>query len=256
MKHLFSGLADALLRAPAKPRKKHYTVAMILAGGCSTRMGGTVTKQMLSLRDKPLILHTLEAFQNASSIDEILVVAKAEEKEVYMSLAEAYGITKLHNVVVGGDTRQKSAENGFDTLPDTVDFVAIHDGARCLVTPDTIDKVCLCAWTYMAATAALRCTETVKIESDGRIRETLDRDHVFLARTPQVFRTDLYRAALEIGKKDGVTVTDDCSLLEHIGFRVRLVECPPDNIKITTPLDLPYAESILAAREEAKENTL
>jgi 2-C-methyl-D-erythritol 4-phosphate cytidylyltransferase len=131
------------------------------------------------------------------------------------------------------------------------DMVAIHDGARCLITPEDIDRVVSEAAKHGAATAAAKGIDTVKLgTANGFIEKTLDRNHVWMAQTPQVFRTNVYHAALAIAERDGITVTDDCSLAEHIEHPVRLVECSRDNIKLTTKDDIARAEAILRARTE------
>ena len=127
-------------------------------------------------------------------------------------------------------------------------FVAIHDGARCLITPEQIRKVCRAAYRHRAATAACPVTDTVKLANRrGFIDKTLDRDKIFLAQTPQVFHADLYRAALANVKDD--SLTDDNQLMEKVRHPVRLVDTGKDNLKITTPDDVARATFILAQRE-------
>lgn len=232
-------------------KKPHFTSAVIVAGGSSTRMGG-VSKQLLKLGDIPVIVHTLMAFERTPEIDEIIVVAKEDELGLYKDFKTAYGITKLKKAVTGGDSRQKSAERGFSAISDKSRYVAIHDGARCLVTPDEISRVCAMAYTCEAATAAAKATDTIKIATaSGFIEKTVDRNTVWHAQTPQIFGADLYRAALAVGKRDRIEVTDDCSLIEHINHPIKLVECSKNNIKITTAEDLPLAASIIKKREKA-----
>lgn len=229
--------------------KGHYTAAILAAGGSSSRMGEGISKQMLRLDGKPLIVHTLLAFEKAETVDEIVVVAKQSELPLYDEFKTIYGITKLKKTVTGGDSRQESIQKGFAAISEKSDFVAIHDGARCLITPEEIDRINHAAYATGAAAAARRTEETVKREKSGLILETLDRDHIWLARTPQTFGADLYRAALAIAERDSLTVTDDCALVEHIDYRIRLVECSKHNIKITTTEDIPLAEAILAMRK-------
>lgn len=252
---LTTAIAEALRAVFGKPNKNRYTAAIVLAGGSSTRMGEGVSKQQLLLRGVPVIVRTLLAFEGAEEIDEIVLVAKKDELSVYENYREQFGIAKLCRIVEGGDTRQASAARGFTAVSEKATFVAIHDGARCLVTSAEIDEVCRAAYRYGAATAAVPATETVKREKDGFIEETVDREHVYLARTPQVFGTNLYRAALAMAKKDNITVTDDCALVEHIEHPIRLVPCSADNIKITTPNDIFHATAILVERED-KEASL
>lgn len=229
--------------------KKRFTTAIIAAGGSSTRFDGELTKQMTPIMNVPVVVHTLLAFERSNKIDEIIVSAKKGEIEYYESLCRSYGIKKLTRVVAGGESRQESVENAFSVIDKRSKFVAISDAARCLVTPEIIDDVCIAAYRYGAATAAHRSTDTVKIANKkGFIKETVDRNTVWLATTPQVFKTKLYLVALERAKKDGATVTDDNMLVERIRRPVRLVECGPNNIKITTRDDMVAVRAILEER--------
>lgn len=245
-----TAIGDVLRAAFGKPKKSRYTAAVVLAGGNSTRMGEGISKQQLQLRGIPVIAHTLLAFENTKEIQEIILVAKKDELPLYESYREQFGLTKLCRIVEGGATRQESAARGFAAVSEATEFVAIHDGARCLVTSEEIGEVCEGAYRFGAATAAVPATETVKREKNGFIEETVDREHVYLARTPQVFGANLYRAALAMAKKDNITVTDDCGLVEHIAHPVRIIPCSADNIKITTRNDILHATAILVAREE------
>ena len=237
-------------KAPRPP----VTAAVIVAGGSSTRMGEGKSKQWITVGGLPVIVHTLIAFDRATTVNEIVLVVKENEQALYRGIAEQYGIKKTITLVLGGDTRQKSAKNGFLACADRVDFVAIHDGARCLVTPEDIDRVCENAYRSGAATAATRVYDTVKLATDsGYIEKTLDRNRVWLAQTPQVFKVAVYHAATAIAERDGIAVTDDCSLAEHIEHPVRLVECPATNLKITLPDDILRAEAILADRAKKKK---
>lgn len=235
--------------ANGRPMGK-YTSAVILAGGSSTRMGEGISKQLLKIDGLPVIVHTLLAFEKCDAINEIVLVAKKEEIPTYRSYKELYSITKLSRIVPGGDTRQQSAAKGFSAISDKADYVAIHDGARCLVTPQEIKTVCTAAYSCGAATAAARSTDTVKISKSGLIKKTVDRDTVWLAQTPQIFGVNIYRAALAMAQKDKISVTDDCSMVEHIDYRIKLVECSKNNLKITTVEDLPLAVAVLKSRKQ------
>ena len=242
-------VAEVIRSVLGKPKKSHYTAAIVVAGGSSSRMGDGVSKQLLALRGIPVIVHTLLAFEQADSVDEILVAAKKDELPLYEKFAKKYNITKFKKAVVGGATRQESVKNAFADISEKAKFVSIHDGARCLITPEEIDSVNVAAYATGAATAAIRAEETVKSEKSGLIEKTLDRDHIFLARTPQAFGVNVYLTALTIAERDHVTVTDDCALVENINYRIRLVECSKQNIKITTAEDTLLAAAILAMRD-------
>lgn len=240
-----------------KKEKRPYTVAMILAAGKSTRMqNDEISKQMMMLDGVPVIVRTMLAFEGSDYIDEILVVATKEELFEYKTLKKAYNITKLKTAVEGGDCRAQSAAHGFARLPKQCKFVAIHDGARCLITPEDIERAVKEAHRYGAAIAAKKATDTVKIaDKFGFVKETPERSSVWLAQTPQVFKKSLYEVSLSKAEKLDEKITDDAMLAANAGFHIKLVECKNENIKITTPDDLLIASRILEQRSQ-KEETL
>lgn len=238
-----------LARAANGTSEKHFTSAIIAAAGLSTRFGEN--KQSVSILDVPVLIHTLRAYDNADCIDEIIIVTKKEDIELWQKQCELFSIKKVTKIIEGGATRQDSVICGFEAISDKAKFVAIADGARCLTTPININDVCFAAYKHKAATAAHRATDTVKIARSGHfIESTPDRETIWLAQTPQVFKVSLYRAAAYTALKERVTVTDDNSLVEFIGHPVYLVECGAQNIKITTRDDVIVAESILRHRKE------
>jgi 2-C-methyl-D-erythritol 4-phosphate cytidylyltransferase len=217
-------------------------------------MGEGCSKQMARVCSIPVVAHTLIAFQQAEHIHEIVVAAKKDELPLYESMAKIYGITKFSTAVIGGKTRQESVENAFAKIKDRAKFVAIADGARCLITPDDIDRVCNAAYLYGAATAAQKASDSVKIgDKNDFISSSPDRSTVWLAQTPQIFKVNLYRAALYSAKEDGASVTDDNMLVERIRANVKLVQCSRENIKITEPSDLLFAEAVLGERMKNKD---
>lgn len=239
--------ADALRRLGGKDPAP-FTSAIIVCAGNSTRMGGKTSKQLLEVNGKPVLAHTLLAFENTKCINEIVLVARAEDMASIWMLVEQYGITKVREITKGGDTRAASVRRGFRVIDAKSRFVAIHDGARCLITPEQIKRICRAAYRLRAATAACPVTDTVKLAGKhGYIEKTLDRDKIFLVQTPQVFHADLYRAALANVSDDNLT--DDNQLMERIKHPVKLINTGKDNIKITTPDDIARAEFILAQRE-------
>jgi len=234
---------------------RHFNSAIIVAAGNGTRMGENLdkTKQMTDLGGMPVIVRTIAQFEACSFINEIIVVARDDEIPYYDKFIEEYKFNKISCVVRGGDTRQKSVLEGFKKIDDRSEYVAIHDGARCLVTPEMIEKVMKEAYIYGSATAAERPKDTVKrSDGGGFICETIPRDHLWHAQTPQIFKTDVYRASAFIAEKNGYEVTDDCMLAENIGFKIKLVDCGSENFKITTPDDFYLAEAILKLREHRK----
>ena len=216
--------------------------AVIVAAGNSTRMG--VPKQFISLCGRPLLAHTLQSFELCDDIDEIVLVARAEDHPRLQELVAHNGFTKISSIVCGGDTRQQSVHNGVSAC--RADFVAIHDGARPLATPELIERVMQAAMQYGAAAAAVRTKDTVKIaDANDMIVETPDRATVWNVQTPQIFKRDLFERAWENAEKSGLIVTDDCQLAEAIGHAVKLVEGSYQNIKVTTPEDVAIAEEWL-----------
>ena len=240
----------ALLRTVSgSAHPKNFTSAVIAAAGLSERFGGSTTKQMTELCGIPVLVHTLKAYEAAECIHEIIIVARRDEIRYWEMICKQYDFKKVTRIVAGGSTRQESVRKGIDEVDARSKFVAIADGARCLTTPEQIKAVCHAAYKYKAATAAHRSTDTVKISNKkGFIDQTTDRDTVWLAQTPQVFKTKLYRAAAYAALKDGFKGTDDNSLVEFVGHPIRLVECDVHNIKITTQEDMAIAEGILKSR--------
>lgn len=249
----FKKAADFLRIFTSEPPHKNFTSAIIAAAGMSTRFGGETTKQMTEICDLPILLHTLLAYQNADCIQEIIVVAKKDEIAVWKELIQKFCVPKVTKIIEGGKTRQESVRNGLDAVDSRSRFVAISDGARCLTTPEQIDEVCKKAYKKGAASAAHRATDTVKISEKGHVIDsTTNRETVWLAQTPQVFKTTLYRAAAYTAFKDGYEATDDNSLVEYVGHPIYLVECGDNNIKITTRDDLIVAEAIIKSRRGTK----
>ncbi len=243
-------IASVLKAVAGKPDPKYFTSAVIVAAGSSTRMGGG-SKQMELLCGIPVIVHTLRAFANTPCIHEIVVVAKRDELDLYRELTREYALSKISAVVEGGKTRQESVRLGLDAVNPRSAFIAISDGARCLLTEEMISRVCRNAYLHGAATAATRATDTVKLESkQAFIESTTERKRTWQAQTPQVFKTNLYRAAAYTALEEKFVGTDDCSLVEEIEYPVKLVDCGRENIKITTPVDLYIAEAILRYRRD------
>ena len=247
-------VADVLRAADKEAGKRNYTAAVIVAGGSGTRMGTALTKQMLDLCGKPVVVHTLLAYQNTPCIKEIVVAAREDEMDIYQGFKQKYGITKLTAVVPGGVTRQASALAGVEAVSDKVRYVAIADAARCLTTPEEISEVCRVAYKTDAASAGIPATDTVKVvDKASYIAETPERALCWQAQTPQVFRHALYLAASYAAIEHKFTATDDNSLIEFVKHPVKMVKCSKQNIKITEPDDLAYAQMILKQREQEDE---
>lgn len=223
------------------------TAALILAAGMGTRMGG-ISKSKLEICGIPALALTMLAFEKAKSIDGIIVAARAEELSFVKSLASSYGITKFVGAAEGGASRTESAKKALDVTHELYNHVAVHDGARALITPDDIDRVAECAFSNSCATAATKVTDTLKAARNGFISSTVDRTSLYAVQTPQVFYRELYERAINKAILSDGEYTDDCSMLESIGQSVMLVTCSKTNIKLTTPEDVFLAEAILEKR--------
>ncbi len=226
---------------------KYNVAAVILAAGSGTRMNINTTKQQLLIDGKTVLRRSLEAFDACPQITSITVVVREGEED--FAKEQIFGLGKVEDIVVGGKTRAESARIGFSAIPKNSDFVAIHDAARCLITPEAISSVIADAVAYGAATASARVTDTVKlVDTSGFVTDTPDRDYVMLATTPQIFKTDIYSSALDkVGYTDSA-VTDDNMLVERAGYKVFCTDTGRENIKITHAGDVEYAEFILRRR--------
>ena len=248
-KSFLGRIADAL-------RTKRKTSAIILAAGSGERFSAGsgalagIKKQFVPVLGVPVLLRTVSVFEECDLIDEIIVVTGEGDVEYTRELL-GEKITKLTCVIPGGATRQDSAMAGLEKISPQSEYVAIHDGARCLVTCDIIENVLLKAYDTGAAAAAEKAADTVKYADDhGVIEKTIDRNYVWLMKTPQIFNANMYRAGVYTALKDGAAVTDDCMLVERLGFKVHAVDCGHENIKLTYATDKIIAEAILTAREE------
>lgn len=229
--------------------EKSFSSAIITAGGSGSRLGG-IPKQLRDINGKPCISYSLSSFQACGDIDEIVIVAKADQVDEMTRICKDNQISKLKAVIIGGSTRQESVLNGFAAISPESKLVAIHDAARPLILPAQISMLLENAAKYGAASAAKKCADTMKrADRNQMILETVSRENLYAVQTPQVFKTDLYRVSLAIAKRDNFAVTDDCSLAEHAGFDVMLCELDGPNYKLTTDDDLFTITSILKERE-------
>ena len=222
--------------------KLKYCGAVIVAAGSASRMGG-IDKIMAPLCGEPVIVHTVRRFQECDAIREIVIVPRPERIIPIMDVC--HGFSKVKAVVVGGNTRDASVSMGMNTLSAKCKLVAVQDGARPFATWQLIDRVVRAANSYGAAAPAIPVKDTVKVVKGGLVAETPDRATLKAVQTPQVFDFGLLRGALKKAKADGLAITDDCSAVEHMGMRVKIVEGDEKNIKITTPFDLKIAELIM-----------
>ena len=238
-------LKDAANRA-RKVLPTQYCGAVIVAAGSASRMGG-IDKVMAPLGREPMILRTVRAFEDCEAVKEIVIVTR---KDLIGPIAEiCSGFTKIRSVVQGGSSRQESVKLGLLAFSKEVRLAAVHDGARPLVSGELIDKVIRAAHSYGAAAPAIPVKDTIKVFEGGFIAATPDRSTLRAVQTPQVMDRDLLLGALEKAEQEGTALTDDCSAVENIGMRVRLVEGEERNLKVTTPLDLKIAELLLEEKK-------
>ena len=222
-------------------------VAIVVAAGKGTRLGGNQPKQFLELCGVPIIIHTLRQFERCEEINEIIVVVPAESTAAFSSLAEKFAVRKLVRVVPGGATRAQSVRRGLDAIANA-EIVAVHDGVRPFVSSDEIDSVVVAARATGAAILVAPVADTIKDIENGRVKRTLTRHNLRRALTPQCFSYDLLKRAydqLDEVESAGVEVTDDSLLVERLGAEIVAVEGNSRNIKITEEEDLALAETLL-----------
>ena len=220
------------------------TTAIIVAAGSGSRLKSDTPKQFLEINGKPVIVHTIERFQSAPSVDSIVLVLAADQASSFNPTA----YSKVSKVVAGGPTRAESVRNGLNAAGDA-EVVAVHDGARPLVTVDEIERTISKAKETGAACLVAPVTDTIKSVRGEEIADTLDRAKLRRALTPQAFRTELLKKAFEdhdLNVDVNESITDECYLVEKLGHPIAIVEGSPRNIKITYPEDLMLAAELLS----------
>jgi len=221
-------------------------VAIIAAAGQGTRMAGKRPKQFLELAGKPILFHTLEAFEQCDVIQEIILVLPSQESAGFLALANKFGLRKLAKVVPGGASRAQSVQQGLQAVREaTAEIVAVHDGVRPFVTPDEIARTVETARREGAAIMVTAPVDTIKEISEGSVVRTVKREALRNALTPQCFQYKLLRRAYEETDITDPELTDESSLVERLGVRIAIVEGSSRNIKITREEDLVIAEAIL-----------
>jgi 2-C-methyl-D-erythritol 4-phosphate cytidylyltransferase len=219
-------------------------VAILVAAGRGARMGRD--KLFLRVAGKPVIAHTWGRFDDARTIDEIVVVVRAGMEKKFQALAKKYLFQKKFQIVVGGAERQDSVWNGLQAAPEGTEIVLIHDAARPCVSAELIAETIRHAEEIGAAVAAHPVTDTIKESADGRlIQRNLDRSKLWGMETPQTFRLDVIRRAIAAARTRKMIFTDDTAACELIGQPVRLVSSIAPNPKVTVPGDLLIVETLL-----------
>ena len=235
-----------------------HLAAIIAAGGIGSRMGTGSSKQLMALAGRPVLAHSVEIFEGAGEVEEIVIVIDAADVErCRAEIVEAYGYAKVRSVTGGGAHRSASVSNGLSELGRGIDTVLVHDGARPLFPIELLEDglMDLSSCDCDGIVFGLPVTDTVKeVEAGGRaVESTLDRSRLWAAQTPQIFKREILEEAYRVPDDILARATDDASLVERAGGRVMMTEGSPENIKITRPEDIIVAEEILRRRENLSE---
>jgi 2-C-methyl-D-erythritol 4-phosphate cytidylyltransferase len=220
--------------------------AILVAGGRGTRLGGPISKQYLALGGKPVLMHTLEVFHNADPQMDLILVIPSGDFEYWEKLRIEYGFELPHRLVAGGDSRFQSVRNGINALGPDTDLVAIHDGVRPFVDQEVIKESFLQAEKTGSGVAVISLKDSLrKLDDDGK-SFAKERSFYRLVQTPQTFQVNKIKKAFLA--EEIPQFTDDATVYEHQGWQVTLIPGNPENIKITTPEDLEYAEFLLSRK--------
>lgn len=225
-----------------------FCTAIVPAAGTSQRMGGE-NKLFMNLAGAPVLMRTLCAIDKAELVDEIIV---ATQEELLLEVADFCSHCGLHKpvkVIRGGSTRTESVLAAALEANPKAELLAVHDGARPLVRPEDFDELIRLGCKTYAVAPAVPVADTIKVaDMNGLVQSTPERKSLYAVQTPQVFQANLLRAALQAALTSGAELTDDCGAVERLGKEVYLTPGNPENIKITTPLDMTIAEGILKHR--------
>lgn len=217
---------------------------MIPAAGSGQRMGAGFNKLFLKLGEKPIFIHTLEAFEQDSCCDGIILAVKNEEKKEIQASLNQFGITKVTQMVEGGTERQYSVEACLNAYEGN-GVVLVHDAARPFIRRFVIHALVKKASECGAAIVGVKAKDTMKLAPTGTVQETVNRDHLWIVQTPQAFRYEVFRKASDSAREDDFLGTDEAMLVERIGYPVHMVEGTYDNVKMTTQEDLAIGEILL-----------
>ena len=224
---------------------------LIPAAGMGRRMGSDRNKLLLTLLGEPLIVWTLQAAEASKYIDWIGIITQPVDMPDLKVIIAGLSLSKSVRLIEGGATRQESVYNGLQAMPEGAERVLIHDGARCLATPDLLDRCAEALYRCTGLVAAVPVKDTIKVVDENKlIQSTPERRHLWAAQTPQGFDVQLLKHCHNEGRRQGWEVTDDAALFEKCGLPVQIVVGEETNLKITTPVDLAIAEFILVQRLE------
>ncbi|MBI4551390.1 MAG: 2-C-methyl-D-erythritol 4-phosphate cytidylyltransferase [Candidatus Latescibacteria bacterium] len=230
-----------------------HVVALIPAAGRGLRMGLDIGKPYVPLCGRPVLAHTVDAFDRCPHVDGCVLVVDPERQEHCRThVVEAFGYRRVWRIVPGGATRQESVYRGLQAIEGDADIVIVHDGVRPLIEPEVIEESVVLCRTHGAVLVAVPVKETIKIVHDGVVVATPDRATLWAAQTPQTFSYALLRDAHERARADGYEGTDDAALVERLGHRVTILRGSYENIKLTTPEDVVVAEQILRRRGNSR----
>ena len=217
---------------------------LIPAAGSGSRMKAGKNKLLIELEGKSLIYWTLKSVFSSSLISWVGIIGQPKDKELLLNSAKDFS-NKI-NWINGGNTRQESVFNGLNSLPKDAEKVLIHDGARCLINPELINKCVVELIKNEAVIVATKVTDTIKIvDSEGFIEQTPDRNYLWAAQTPQGFLVERLKKAHKIATEKNWVVTDDASLFEMLNWKVKIIEGNYSNIKVTSPIDLKISKLLL-----------
>lgn len=230
-----------------REKRKSFCSVIIVAAGNASRMGD-IDKIMCDVGGTPVIIQSMLPFEESALIQEIVVITRRECMLEVRQLCKEYSLTKVAKILPGGESRMESVKIGLGEVNTSADLVAIHDGARPFVNREVLEKAVLQAEQTGAAAPGIPIKDTIKLAQSGLIQRTLPREALYAIQTPQVFEVTLIKAAITKAFQDGISLTDDCSAVERLGFSVAVTTGSEENIKLTTPFDLLLGEAILSGR--------
>lgn len=221
--------------------------AIILSAGSSTRMG--YNKMLLKIGEKTVFERTVEAFENSDVINEIIIAAPKDNVEEYSEIVKNNCYTKVVAVVSGGASRQESVKNALAAISPECEYISVHDGARPLIREKSIELVAENAVEFGGAVAAVKSVDTLKgVDDEGRIISTVDREKTVQVRTPQMFKKEILLEAHKKAGEENFEGTDECMLVERLGYPIQTVITGRDNVKLTYPEDVLYMTEVLRER--------
>lgn len=233
------------------------TIALLTAAGSGTRMGQDIPKQFIHVENKPILIHTMAAFQEHPLIDAILVVTIPSWVDVVQAYAKQFNITKLRWIVPGGTTGQESIRNGLNKLSEELeknDIVMVHDGNRCMVSSEIISNSLATFRKYGSAVAAIPCVEAVFRSNDDGLSSTVSipREQLFRTQTPHTYTLEKLLWAHEEAQKRGITETAaSCTLMQQLGETVYFSKGSEENLKITTIEDMMIFKALLHTKKDS-----